>query len=710
MESVECGAAALGIVLAYHGRHVPLEELRVRCGVSRDGSKASNILKAARSYGLEATGWKLDTAQLRQRKTPFIVFWRFSHFLVVEGMGRRWVHVNDPASGPRRVSAGEFGEGYTGVALMFAKGADFLPGGSRPGFFRSLLPRLAGSGAGLLYIILAGLALAASTILSPLYTQLFIDGYLIQGLSGWVPPLLGAMAATAAIAAALSWLELSHLLRLQVKLSVTSSSRFFWHVLRLPISFYSQRYAGEIGSRVALNDTVASILSGELATTAITLVTMVFNLAMLGAYTWKLTLIGVAVGALNLAVLGLVSRKRVDGNTRLLQETGKLTGVTMAGLQMMETIKASGMEDSFFARFGGHHAAVIGAGQSLGAASQALNAAPVLLGQLNGMVMLCWGAWLAMGGELSEGMLAAFLALMAAFIAPFGTLVNLGGSIQDAQGTMSRLDDVLKAPLDPSLVDAENRGSGGEQVAAGRAAPKLEGRLELKNVSFGYSALEEPFIRDFSMKLEPGQRVALVGGSGSGKTTIANLVCGLYDPWQGEILFDGAPRSRIPRETLVSSVSRVSQDIHLFEGSCGENIAMWDSTIPEDWILAAAGDACIRDLISSRRDGFAGRIGEGGANFSGGERQRIEIARALAPKPRIVILDEATSALDPITEAEIDSHLRRRGCTCLIIAHRLSTIRDCDEIIVMERGMVAERGRHEELLALGGRYAALVGD
>ena len=702
MEAVECGAASLGIILGYYGRFLPLEDLRVRCGVSRDGSKATNILKAARALGLEAGGWRLDVPELKQRRPPCIVFWKFSHFLVVEGFGRGKVYLNDPASGPRWVTEEEFGQDYTGIALLLEPGPEFQRGGRAPSLWTALRPRLATSHSGLAFVILAGLALVVPMLVAPVFTQVFVDSYLVQGIGTWVPPLLAIMLLTAAVVAFLTWLQQRYLLRLQVKLSVTTSSRFFWHVLRLPVQFFSQRYAGEIGSRVALNDLVATLLSGQLATTVITLLTLVFYLVMMVVYSVPLTATGVVVAVLNLVALRMVSRRRIDANRRMLQEMGKLTGTTMAGLQMIETVKASGMEDGFFARFGGYQAAVVDATQSLGIKSQLLNAVPVFLTQFNAMIMLTWGAWLVIGGDLSIGMLAAFMALMTAFIAPFATLVTLGATVQEAHGDMNRLDDVLKAPIDPQME------SSGPSLPAGGEAPKLEGHLEIRGLTFGYSPLEEPLIRDFHLEVRPGRRVAIVGGSGSGKTTIANLVCGLYEPWEGEILFDGRTREQIPREVMVSSVSRVSQDLALFEGTGTDNLTMWDATIPDAWVLKAAEDACALDVLASRRGGLAGPIAEGGANFSGGERQRLEIARALAVNPRLVILDEATSALDPVTEEQIDQALRRRGCTCLIIAHRLSTIRDCDEIIVLHEGVVAERGTHDELLQLEGVYAGLV--
>jgi len=710
MEAVECGAAALGIILAYHGHYIPLEELRVRCGVSRDGSKAVSILKAARALGMQAEGWKLDIDDLKKREPPFIVFWKFSHFLVVDGFGKDRVYLNDPASGPRWVTEREFGEDYTGVVLLLEPGPEFERGGKAPTLASALRPRLASSRAGLLFVILAGMALMVPALISPVYTEIFVDRFLVRGVTEWISPLLTAMLLTAALIGFLTWLQQTYLLRLQVKLSVTTSSRFLWHVLRLPVQFFSQRYAGEIGSRVALNDIVATLLSGQLATTVITIFTLVFYLVMMALYSVPLTLVGVVVATLNLVALRVVSRRRTDANRRLLQEYGKLTGTTMAGLQMIETVKASGMEDDFFARFGGHQAAVVDATQTLGVKTQLLNAVPVFLTQFNALIMLTWGAWLIIDGSLSIGMLAAFMALAAAFIAPFATLVTLGATVQEAQGDMNRLDDVLKAPLDPSMQRPAPDGEGEETGEPGRAVttPKLEGHLEIRGLTFGYSPLDDPLIRDFHLTVRPGRRVALVGGSGSGKTTVANLVCGLYEPWEGAILFDGKPREEIPREVMVSSVSRVSQDIHLFEGSGMDNLTMWDSTLPESRVLRAAEDASVRSVLAGRRDGLAGMVAEGGANFSGGERQRLEIARALAVEPRIVILDEATSALDPVTEERIDRALRRRGCTCLIIAHRLSTIRDCDEIVVLDRGLVAERGTHDELLALEGVYAGLV--
>lgn len=703
MEATECGATALGIMLAYYGRWVPLEELRVRCGVSRNGSKASNVVSAAESYGMTSSGWRLSFARLKTAKPPFVIYWRFSHYMVVEGFRHGRVYVNDPANGPRWMTEQEFSRGYTGITLTMEPGPEFVKAGRPTGLVSSLWPRLRTSRAGVAFVIFAGLALVVPALVTPLFTQVFIDQFLVRGLVSWVTPLLELMAATAAVIAALTWLQQIHLLRLQVKLSSTTSSRFFWHVLRLPISFFSGRFAGDIGSRVALNDNIAALLSGPLATTVVTLFTLVFYLVMLFVYSVPLTLIGIVVAVLNLITLQVVSRRRIDSNRRLLSETAKLTGSTMASLQMIETIKAGGLEDDSFVTFSGSEAEVIGAGQALGSTTQILNAAPVFLAQFNAAIMLTLGALFTIRGDLTVGMLSAFTALMASFVAPFSTLVTLGGRAQQAHADLNRLDDVRQARVDEQLADLRS----GKETAPPSGA-RLQGHLAMRGISFGYDALEEPLICDFDLDILPGQHVALVGPSGSGKTTIANLVCGLYEPWSGEILYDGKPRSEIPRETMVSSVSRVSQDIHLFDGTASENLAMWDTTLTDQKLSAAAEDASIRDVLAARRGGLACTVEENGNNFSGGERQRMEIARALATDPRLVIFDEATSALDPLTEQRIDRSLRRRGCACLIIAHRLSTIRDCDEIIVLDHGKVVERGTHHQLMALEGRYAALV--
>jgi ATP-binding cassette subfamily C protein len=704
MEAVECGAAALGIILAYHGRWVTLEELRLACGVSRDGSKAVNIMHAAREYGLIPGAFKAEPEELLEREVPFVVFWRFDHFLVVEGFQGKWVYLNDPGTGPRRVSIEEFDSSFTGVVLSFKPGPDFQKSGRRPGLWKSLAPRLSGSGRAMAYVVLAGWALVIPGIAAPAYTRIFVDTYLVQGMLDWMRPLLIAMVATILLVALLTYLQQEHLLRLRIRLSVTTSSRFLWHVLRLPMEFFSQRYAGEIGSRVALNDQVAGLLSGRLSTTIVSLTSIVFYAVLLFSYQWALALVGLTVALLNLVALRVISRLRVDANRRLLQEQGKLTGATLTGLQMMETIKAGGLEDDYFGRIAGHQAQMANAWQALDSRTQVLNAIPPLLYSLNSAVILGLGALFVIQGDLTVGTLAAFQVLVAGFLAPFSDLVGMGGAIQEAQGQLDRLDDVLNAPLDPLVAHLRERG--GTPVLFSR--PKLDGYLELKDITFGYSRLDEPLIRDFNLRLTPGQRVALVGGSGSGKTTVANLVCGLYEPWSGQILFDGSARGELPRDVMVNSVARVSQDIYLFEGSGVDNLTMWDTTVPEREMLLAAQDARIDDVMSARPGGFYSQVEEGGTNFSGGERQRMEIARALVTSPTLLILDEATSALDPVTELEIDSNLRRRGCTCLIISHRLSTIRDADEIIVMSHGQVVERGPHDELMRLDGVYARLV--
>jgi NHLM bacteriocin system ABC transporter peptidase/ATP-binding protein len=702
MEAVECGAAALAIILAYYGRFVPLEELRVACGVSRDGSKAINIVKAARQYGLSARGFKQEPEGLVGLKLPMIIHWNFNHFVVLEGFGRNRVYINNPASGPGSVSYEEFDAAFTGVALVMEPTETFEKGGLRFNVLGALTKLARGSETALLYVVLAGLSMVIPGLLVPTFSRVFVDYYLMRGFTSWLLPLVLGMLLTALLRAGLTWIREFYLQRLEAKLSVSMSSKFFWHVLRLPLEYFTQRYAGEIGNRVAINDQVAALLSGRLASTLLDLIVIVFYGVLMFIYDPLLAVVGIFFACFNLVALRAISRKRIDLNQRLLQERGKLMGVSMSGLSMVETLKATGRESDFFSRWSGYQAKINKAQQASGILTQVLNAAPVLLTALNVACILALGSLRVMEGDLTVGMLVAFQSLMVSFVDPINRLVELGTTMQDIEGDLKRLNDVLGNKIDTALDAREETG------AVARRLPKLEGYLELKDLTFGYSRLGPPLIENFSLNLKPGSRVALIGGSGSGKSTVARLVSGLYSPWSGEILFDDKVRSEIPRSTITNSVAVVDQDIFLFEGSVRENITMWDPTIPEAQVIQAATDAYIHNDVAARPGGYAGIVAEGGSNFSGGQRQRLEISRALATNPAVLVLDEATSALDPLVENQIDLNLRRRGCTCLIIAHRLSTIRDCDEIIVMDGGKIVQRGTHLEMKDVPGPYSKLI--
>jgi NHLM bacteriocin system ABC transporter peptidase/ATP-binding protein len=756
MEAVECGAAALGTVLAYYNRYEPLEKLRTACGVSRDGSKASNMVIAARKFGLKTNGYKTEPEGLREHTPPMIVHWNFNHFVVFEGFKDGKAYLNDPAVGPRVVSYREFDESFTGVVLTFEPGDEFEPGGNRSSLLQALQQRLKGSHSALAFVVLAGLALVVPGLLEPTFQKVYVDNVLIRGLDGWVRPTLIAMGVTVVFYASLLWLRQQHLLRLEMKIALKTSGEFFWHVLRLPVVFFTQRSSGDISTRVGLNDRIAKLLSSDLATNALNVIVIVFYGALMLAYDVWLTLIVVSVALLNVLALQFVSRKRRDINLRMQQERGKLMGTAMGGLQSIETLKATGAESDFFTRWSGYHAKVVNAQQSLGLYTQVLTVVPPLLVATSVALVFGIGGMRIMDGHLTIGMLVGFQVLMFSFLTPVSGMVQLGSTMQEVDGDMKRLDDVLRHDLDPALdgpltatavsdppasdssaIDSETdrTGEGERSSSADTAAAmsdavsrptthgdgagsatatddlsgvKLSGFLELKDVTFGYSPLEDPLINNFNLRLTPGTRVALVGGSGSGKSTIARLVCGLYEPWSGQVLFDGKPRTEVDRSAMANSFSVVDQQIVLFEDTIRQNLSLWDEAVPEQHLIQAAKDACIHAEITARPNGYDEVLEENGQNFSGGQRQRLEIARALATNPSIMVLDEATSALDPTTEKHIDDNLRRRGCTCLIIAHRLSTIRDCDEIVVLSGGRVAQRGTHDELVQSEGAYTALL--
>jgi ATP-binding cassette, subfamily C, bacterial len=700
MEAVECGAAALGIMLAYYGRIVPLTELRQNCGVSRDGSKASHIMSAAQQYGLEAKGFKVSELDgLKTLELPFIVFWNFNHFLVVEGFSKTQVYLNDPATGPRAIDLETFDTAFTGVVLVLKPGATFQKGGAKPNLLRSLWSRLRESQAVLAYCILAGFLLVVPNIVTPVFTQIFIDEVLVANRGDWLRPLLLGMVLMAGLEGILTLLQLKFLRRMKVKLSMVMSSQFIWHILRLPVSFYDQRFAGEISNRIQLNDRLAKVLSGELATTAISAVMVIFYILVMVQYDALLSVIGMAAVALNLGVLQWVSRWRVDANLGLIQEQGKVSGVAISGLQSMETLKASGLESDFFARWSGQYAKAINVQQQLEMTNQLLGLVPTLLSAITMLLVLVVGGSHVMEGQMTIGMLVAFQSLMRSFMEPAEHLVNMGSQLQILEGDVNRLDDVLQNPIDPELQTHQD-------VYEPTSTP-LNGALELRHLTFGYSRVGPPLIEDFNLSLQPGQRVALVGGSGSGKSTIAKLVAGLYRLWQGEIRFDGQRRDDLSRSALVHSLSLVSQNILLFGGTVRENLSLWDSTIPDEQLMSALEDAALTEHVRSL-GGLDAQLLEGGSNLSGGQRQRLEIARALVNNPALLILDEATSALDPETERIIDQRIRQRNCTCLIVAHRLSTIRDCDEIIVLEQGNVVQRGTHDQLKNEDGAYLRLI--
>jgi NHLM bacteriocin system ABC transporter peptidase/ATP-binding protein len=699
MEAEECGAASLAMILAYYGLWVPLPQLRKDLGVSRDGAKASNILYAARNYGMKADGYRYGIENLKKNATyPCIIHWNFNHFVVLDGFRNNRAYLNDPAAGTYSVSMEEFDDSYTGICLFFEPGEKFCPAGSPASILAFAKKRLKGSAAAAAFIILTTMLVSFSGIINPVFSLVFMDRILSGSNPEWLTAILIAMSVTALLTLTVEWIRAVYSAKINGKFAVVSRAEFFWHLLRLPMDFFAQRMSGDIETTQESNESISNTFIQTFGPLVLNTVMMILYLLVMINYSRLLASIGIICVIINMAVSLRLSGEKINVTRVQMQAGGKLYGSTIAGIEMIETIKASGAENGFFERWAGYQAKVIAGEQKIIKLENGLGIVPEIATSLTGSIVLIIGIYLTTQGAFTVGMIVAFQGFLNGFLSPAMGIINATKTVQEMRTNMERVQDIMEYPTE---IEYKNLDPDTEYH-------KLTGDVELRNVTFGYSSLEPPLIENFSLHIRPGQKIAFIGESGCGKSTLTKLISGLYRPWSGEILFDGKPISEIHRSVFTGSVAVVEQDITLFEDTIANNIRMWDSSIENFEVILAARDAQIHDDIMERNGSYDCRLIEGGRDLSGGQRQRLEIARVLAQDPTLIIMDEATSALDAKTEFDIVKKIQDRGITEIVVAHRLSTIRDCDEIIVMDHGKAVERGTHEELYQKGGLYTALV--
>ena len=698
MEALECGAASLAMVLAYYDLWIPLEQLRKECGVSRDGSKLKNIVDVAKKYNLETHSLKCPLKNLKEiGKFPAIAFWEYNHFIVVDGFKKNKVYVNDPARGKVTLSIEEFEKSYSGICTFFEPSENFQTGGKPASILAFALQRLKGTMPMFLMLLCTTLIASIVALLMPVFSRFFVDALLTQKNNQWSTGFFTLVGLTVLFQISSMVIKSVYLLRLQGKMAVVANTSFLWHILRLPVEFFEQRMAGDIAQRQQSNQAIANTLINTLAPVILDSAALIFNLIIMINYSPFLASLGILSVLGNLWLAQIISDKRIDITRVQMRDAANLQGTTLRGIDMIETIKSAGAENGFFSRWAGFQSNAISQTAKYAKLDQTLGQLPPLVQLITTNLILFLSIRLFMQGEWTIGLISAFNGYILAFSTPAQSLILALQQIQEMRTNMERVQDVMKYPVDVTY-----------EAKTDEELQKLSGLVEVNNITFGYNKLEKPIIENFSMKLEPGKSVAIVGASGCGKSTIAKLIAGLYPVWSGEILFDGKTFSQINRNVFTGSVACVNQDITLFEDTIANNIRMWDKSIENFEIILAARDAAIHDEIVQRDGDYSAPVQEGGKNFSGGQRQRIEIAGALAQDPTIMIMDEATSALDSKTEYDVVKSIAKRGIACIIISHRLSIIRDCDEIIVLVDGKILDRGTHSELMKRCEYYAELI--
>jgi len=701
MEALECGASCLGMVMAYYDKWVSPEQVRADCDVSRDGSNAKCVVKAARSYGFEATGYKLSAQDLREQGTfPCILFWNNEHFVVLDGFTRNHAVINDPAEGRVKLPMKDFERFFSGICLNITPGPEFSPSGKRKSTLVFAHNKLKTAISAVVFTAVTAIISYLFGVINPIMTQIFLDMILPGKAPTWLMPFIGIMALLAGLQVLVGLINAVYSFKISGKLGVAGSTSYMWKILGLPMEFFSQRMAGDILHRKESNANIVNTLVKTLGPIVLDVFLMIFYLVIMIRKSPILTLVGVSAQVINIFLSRLISSKRLNITRVQMRDNGNLASQTVAGISMAETIKASGAEVGFFAKWAGYQAKVNTGNVRLMKINEYIGMIPTLLTKLANSLVLIMGVFLVMRNEVSLGMVVSFQGLMGFFMNPATTLIESGQTIQEMRTEMERIDDVMQYPSDPNVNFAPEDKTVSYE--------KLSGSVEIKNVTFGYSKMEEPLIKDFSLSIKSGQCIAIAGASGSGKSTISKLITGLNHPWSGEILFDGKKINEIDRNVFTGSITVVDQNITLFEGTIADNIRMWDPSIEDFEVILAARDAQIHDYITQLPGSYNYRLTENAKDLSGGQRQLVELARALAQDPKLLILDEATSALDAKTEYEVIKAIRNRGISVLVISHRLSIIRDCDQILVFDHGRIAEQGTHDELYKLNGLYKELI--